>query len=233
MILLTILLACNGCIACQPTLPGTENTRIFKGHSTVGRTFADTKIFDIELVKQDLLNHFNISEFFRAEKDDEGNFDFIHKNEVQKWLDLIRGSHLETTKDNLKLGAKKPAFPFSDTKLLSLLNHTFWFLPNVASCFAMRNLLLEKQNTFYHDYKVIVAAGNKAGLGVKALPPVKAAMLNPLETKTVKFLKENKIKTFNGLDMFMYQGQKSFYLWNKINPEIDEKLIDLLISKLK
>ena len=56
---------------------------------------------------------------------------------------------------------------------------------------------------------------------------------NPLETKTVKFLKENKIKTFNGLDMFMYQGQKSFYLWNKINPEIDEKLVDLLISKLK
>ena len=48
-----------------------------------------------------------------------------------------------------------------------------------------------------------------------------------------KFLKENKIKTFNGLDMFIYQGQKSFYLWNKINPEIDNQLIDLLISKLK
>ena len=56
---------------------------------------------------------------------------------------------------------------------------------------------------------------------------------NPLETKTLKYLKENKIKTFNGLDMFIYQGQKSFYLWNKINPEIDDKLIDLLISKLQ
>ena len=56
---------------------------------------------------------------------------------------------------------------------------------------------------------------------------------NPLETKTLKHLKENKIKTFNGLDMFIYQGQKSFYLWNKINPEIDDKLIDLLVSKLK
>jgi len=55
---------------------------------------------------------------------------------------------------------------------------------------------------------------------------------NPLETKTLKFLKENKKKTFNGLDMFIYQGQKSFYLWNKINPEIDDKLINLLISKL-
>ena len=56
---------------------------------------------------------------------------------------------------------------------------------------------------------------------------------NPLETKTLKFLKENKIKTFNGLEMFIYQGQKSFYLWNKINPEIDDQLLDLLISKLK
>lgn len=56
---------------------------------------------------------------------------------------------------------------------------------------------------------------------------------NPFETKTLKFLKEKKIKTFNGLDMFIYQGQKSFYLWNKINPEIDNKLIDLLVSKLK
>jgi len=41
------------------------------------------------------------------------------------------------------------------------------------------------------------------------------------------------IKVFNGLDMFIYQGQKAFYLWNKINPEIDEKLIELLVSNLK
>ena len=56
---------------------------------------------------------------------------------------------------------------------------------------------------------------------------------NPLETKTIKFLKDKSLKTFNGLDMFLYQGQKSFYLWNKINPEIDEELIDLLRSKLR
>ncbi len=56
---------------------------------------------------------------------------------------------------------------------------------------------------------------------------------NPLETKTLKFLKEEGKKVFNGLDMFIYQGQKSFYLWNKINPEIDDGLIDLLNSKLR
>ena len=56
---------------------------------------------------------------------------------------------------------------------------------------------------------------------------------NPLETKTYKYLKNEGKKVFNGLDMFIYQGQKSFYLWNKINPEIDDELIDLLNSKLR
>ncbi len=56
---------------------------------------------------------------------------------------------------------------------------------------------------------------------------------NPLETNTIKYLKDMNLKTFNGLNMFIYQGQKAFYLWNKINPEIDNKLIDLLLSKLK
>ncbi len=56
---------------------------------------------------------------------------------------------------------------------------------------------------------------------------------NPLETKTFKHLREEGRKVFNGLDMFIYQGQKSFYLWNKINPEINDELIELLNSKLK
>ena len=55
---------------------------------------------------------------------------------------------------------------------------------------------------------------------------------NPIETSTFKFLKDEGKKVFNGLDMFIYQGQKSFYLWTKINPEIDDGLIDLLNSKL-
>ena len=60
--------------------------------------------------------------------------------------------------------------------LLNVLSHTFWFLPTVASCHAMRNLLKQKQNKFYHDYKVVVAAGSSAGIGVEALPPVLEAM---------------------------------------------------------
>jgi hypothetical protein len=92
---------------------------------------------------------------------------------------------MATTVDNLKLGAEKPPMPFSDTRLLNLLSHTFWFLPSVASCYAMRNLLAKRQNRFYHDYDVIVAAGAAAGIGVAALPPVLEAMDNPLKAKTI------------------------------------------------
>lgn len=117
-------------------------------------------------------NEFDLNVFFKAEGEKD-KAEFIYKDEVQKWLNLIRGSHLETTIDDLRLGARKPKFPFSDTVLLSVLNHTLWFLPNVASCYAMANLLKEKQNIFYHDYTVIVAAGTDAGVGTAALEPVK------------------------------------------------------------
>ena len=70
------------------------------------------------------------------------------EDEVQKWLDLIRGGFCETTVDNLKLGAEKPPMPFSDARLLNVLSHTFWFLPSVASCHAMRNLISKDRTSF-------------------------------------------------------------------------------------
>ena len=43
---------------------------------------------------------------------------------------------------------------------------------------------------------------------------------NPLETKTFKYLKEEGRKVFNGLDMFIYQGQKSFICGIKLIPKL-------------
>ncbi len=138
----------------------------------------------IEIAKGGEYNEFDLNVFFSA-KDNGATAKFIYENEVQKWLDLIRGSLQETTNDNLKLGAKKPPLPFSDSRLLSNLTHTFWFLPDVASCFAMKNLLMKRQNIFYNDYEIIVAAGTSAGIGVEALPPVLKAMNDPLKSKTI------------------------------------------------
>ncbi|WP_207906460.1 hypothetical protein [Nicoletella semolina] len=42
---------------------------------------------------------------------------------------------------HLKQGNVKPLMPFSDVNLLQSLRHSFWYLPNVASCEAMHNLL--------------------------------------------------------------------------------------------
>jgi hypothetical protein len=137
-----------------------------------------------EIAMQGEFNEFDLNIFFSA--DGTGNqAKFNYRDEVQKWLDLIRGAFLETTQDNLKLGTQKPPMPFSDTRLLNVLSHTFWFLPSVASCHAMRNLLKQKQNKFYHDYQIIVAAGSGAGIGMAALPPVQKAMDDPLKTKTI------------------------------------------------
>ncbi len=93
------------------------------------------------------------------------------------------------------------------------------------------------------DYDIIL---NATSLGLKNgqdfnfdFYPIKNELVyidtiyNPLETKTLIYLKDKNIKVFNGLDMFIYQGQKSFYLWNKVNPEIDQKLIELLKSSLQ
>lgn len=137
-----------------------------------------------EIAMQGEFNEFDLNIFFSASGVG-NNAKFAFEDEVQKWLDLIRGAFLETTIDNLKLGARKPPMPFSDTRLLNVLSHTFWFLPSVAACHAMRNLLARRQNRFYHDYYVIVAAGSSAGIGVEALQPVRDAMDDPLKTKTI------------------------------------------------
>ena len=109
---------------------------------------------------------------------------FKHKNDVQKWLDIIRGGYAPKSVEHLKTGTRPP-FPYSDVRLLPYLQHSFWFLPNVAACHAMANLLSEPQNSFWRDYEVVVAAGASAGIGLEALPPVRKAIGSGFETKTI------------------------------------------------
>ena len=133
-----------------------------------------------EIASQGEFDEFDLNEFFRA--DDKG---FIHEEYVQKWLDLIRGAYTENIVTELKLGTEKPPMPFSDARLLSYLQHTYWFLPSVAACYAMADLLGKRVNRFYHDYRVIVAAGNRAGMGAAAVGPVYEAMNDPQKSKTI------------------------------------------------
>ena len=185
-----------------------------------------------EIAMQGEFNEFDLNVFFSAEGSGT-QAKFTRQEEVQKWLDLIRGSFLETTIDNLKLGARKPPMPFSDIRLLNVLSHSFWFLPSVASCYAMRNLLAQKQNGFYHDYMVVVAAGSSAGIGAAALPPVQRAMDDPLKTKTItlscgKLTTGVTVKPWTGIFMLRNSSSPETYFqaafrvqspWTIKNPE--------------
>jgi hypothetical protein len=128
-------------------------------------------------------DEFDLNEFFEA-SGREAKAQFKHKSDVQKWLDIIRGQYAPKAVENLKTGSRPP-FPYSDVRLLPYLQHSFWFLPNVASCHAMKNLLAEKHNIFWHEYEVVVAAGASAGIGLEALPPVREAIGSGFETKTI------------------------------------------------
>lgn len=169
-----------------------------------------------QIAMQGEFNEFDLNVFFSAkptEKNKPETSRFVYENEVQKWLDLIRGSYLPSNVDDLKLGQdKRPPMPYSDTRLLNVLSHTLWFLPNVASCFAMKNLLDQKQNAFYHDYAINVCAGTKAGIGLDALAPVQHSMGDPLKTKTItlscgKLTTGVTVKPWTGV--FMLRNLKS------------------------
>ncbi|MBS9773780.1 MAG: DEAD/DEAH box helicase family protein [Tenacibaculum sp.] len=154
-------------------------------------------------------NEFDLNEFFKANGKGK-NAKFKYENEVQSWLDFIRGQYW--VEQDLKSNKKAP-MPFSDARLIHSLQHTFWFLPNVASCYAMGNLLAK--NTYFNDYKIVVSAGTQAGIGEQALPPVRNAMgNNSLETKTIT-LSCGKLTT--GVTVKEWSGV--FMLRNTQSPE--------------
>ena len=128
-------------------------------------------------------NEFDLNAFFEASGTGV-TAQFKHKDDVQKWLDILRGAYLPQAVEALKTGTRPP-FPYSDVRLLPYLQHSFWFMPDVAACRAMANLLAEKHNTFWHDYTVVVAAGALAGIGLEALPPVRRAIGSGFDTKTI------------------------------------------------
>ncbi len=137
----------------------------------------------IAVAHQGQFDEFDLNEFFAAAGTG-ADARFKHEYDVQLWLNLIRGKHAPTQLDALKVGSRPP-FPYADSRLLPYLQHSFWFLPTVASCHAMANLLSAPQNVYWHSYKVLVVAGASAGVGVKALPPVKKEIADGQSTQTI------------------------------------------------
>jgi hypothetical protein len=198
-----------------------------------------------EIAQRGEFNEFDLNLFFAAIGEGRAAT-FRYPDEVQKWLDLIRGSYAETSVDHLRMGAQKPALPFAHAPLLAVLLHTFWFLPSVAACHAMRNLLAARQNTFYHDYRVVVAAGNDAGLGAEALKPVEAAMTEPLTHKTItlscgKLTTGVSVKPWTGIFMLRNSSSPETYFqaafrvqtpWTVRNPDEQSPNRDVVLKEV-
>jgi shikimate dehydrogenase len=55
---------------------------------------------------------------------------------------------------------------------------------------------------------------------------------NPENTRFLKDARKNSHKIFTGLDMFVYQAQKAFYIWNKKNPKITKDIYKKLKKKI-
>ena len=167
-----------------------------------------------KIAMQGEFNEFDLNVFFSTEgKKKEARF--VFEAYVQKWLDLLRGQYFETSAEDLKTGRRSP-FPFSDIRLRQVLNHTLWYMPSVDSCYAMKNLLKQKQNSFYHSYRVVVAAGSEAGQGAEAMIPVESAMEDPLKTQTItltcgKLTTGVTVKPWTGIFMLRNLKQPESY----------------------
>ena len=169
-----------------------------------------------QIAKEGEFDEFDLNEFFRAtsETDASGSTThrFAHEEEVLKWLDLLRGQYLGSY-SAARVDGERPPIPFEDRRLRAHLAHTLWFLPNVAACEAMGEML--RIHAFYREYKVVVAAGTKAGIGLAALPPVEDAITRRPTTSLSITLTCGKLTT--GVTVPAWTG--IFMLRNTTSPE--------------
>lgn len=131
-----------------------------------------------------------------------------------------------------------------EIKKIFISNRTIQKIKNIKNKFPFIEIVLwEDVDSKSEDMDVIINAtslgmknGNDFNQIIRKFKPELIyydVIYNPLETTMLKNLKEKKVKTFNGLDMFLYQAQKSFYLWNKVTAEIDDELRKKIIFNLK
>ena len=129
-------------------------------------------------------NEFDLNVFFSTTNGADGQPRFVWEEHVQQWLDYLRGRYLPTEVEGLKI--REPVeLPFAKGALADALRHSVWFLPSVAACEAMDALLHAKRNTWWHDFGVILCAGDHVGMGAKALDAVEEKMADPMASKTI------------------------------------------------
>ena len=129
-------------------------------------------------------------------------------------------------------------------KKIFISNRTLEKSENIKKKFPFIKIILWEK--IYQESENMDVIINSTSLGMKNSPDFEIlikkfkpnlvyydVIYNPLETRMLRNFKENKVRTFNGLEMFLFQGQKSFSLWNDITPVVNEELVKKFILNLK
>jgi hypothetical protein len=113
---------------------------------------------------------FDLNTYFKAKKVGD-DFVFDHPDYVASFLDLVRGKKQISSAiiENVK-----PPFPYEAARFRDAVRHSVWYMPDVAACEAMADLL--RSDTFFSTYEIYVAAGTKAKIGAAALEPLQKAI---------------------------------------------------------
>ncbi|MFN8152167.1 MAG: GIY-YIG nuclease family protein [Solirubrobacterales bacterium] len=123
---------------------------------------------------------FSLSDYFKATRKTNGkgspgpgDCEFENPTRITEFLDMLRGKLSEQQKGEIVTG-RKPPFPYESEDFKGAIEHSVWFMADVAACFAMRDLL--ETHPYFSGYEIVVAAGGAAGQGAEAKPPVEAAI---------------------------------------------------------
>lgn len=126
-------------------------------------------------------NGFSLSEYFKASKTDTtakvttpGACEFDDPARVSEFLEMLRGKLAGQMKMQVLAAGKKAPFPYESPDFAMAVTHSVWYMADVASCYAMRDLL--EKHKYFSDFEIVVAAGNAAGQGAAAKPPVELAI---------------------------------------------------------
>jgi hypothetical protein len=121
---------------------------------------------------------FNLNTYFRASKV-EGKYEFERPDYAQAFLDLIRGKQGVSTR--VIADEKTAPYPYQSAKFRSAVKHSIWYMNDIASCEAMAELL--RNDNFFSDFEIYVAAGTKAKTGAAALLPLQRAIAESVENR--------------------------------------------------
>lgn len=126
-------------------------------------------------------NAFSLTEYFKATKVDPssrttgpGAYVFEDPTRVSEFLEMLRGKLAGQMKMQVLAAGRKAPFPYESPDFADAVRHTVWYMADVAASHAMRDML--QKHKFFSGFEIVVAAGNAAGQGAAALPPVEVAI---------------------------------------------------------